>query len=213
MEFKVYFEQPTIISCKGNDFNAVFPSHVNRITVEIPEPLCPFCNHTLKNAQCTCRRYTDALKRFKIRHYGTEEVNVRAYEIKVVSSYTFKPEQVEFSKVSATMALSLYPKLLSGQTCTLSLCGTWMLTSASYENGKLKFYYTKKGDNAVYKCQISLPDFKPVQYTDIEIYRMFEKYTFKSRNKYRLGGCVRDFQPKVIATWGYSEFLQKLQRK
>ena len=213
MEFKVSFEQPAIVGVKGSDLNSVFPPHVKRITVETTEPACPFCNRMLKNAMCSCRRYDEALKRFKIRHYGTEKINIRAYEIKVVNCYNFERQQVEFSKVSDLEALSIYPRLMVGETCNLSLYGTWVLTTATYENGKLKFYYTKKGDNSVYKCQISLPDFKPLQYKTIEFYRLEQKYVPRQNHKPRLGGYQITFHTTVVATIGYAEFLKKLQKK
>jgi len=213
MEFKVNFERPVFVDFKGSDLTSVFPPHVKQITVETIEPSCPFCNRRLENAMCTCRRYNNALKRFKISHYGTENINIRAYEIKVVNCYTFERKQLQFSKVSALEATSVYPRLMVGTTCNISLCGTWVLTRANYENGKLQFYYAKKGDTSVYKCQISLPDFKPLQYENIEFYLVEEKYIPRNHSKKRLGGYQIDFQTTVVATIDYAEFLQKLRRK
>ena len=212
MKFKVNLVPPMIMSFKSDMASSIFPPNVKNITVEIAEPQCPFCKHILENANCSCQEFREALKRFKINNYGTEKINVRAYEIKMVVSYMFEPKQVKVSKAPTEMYSVLFPQLIVGNSFNLMMCGTWLLTKASFEDKKLKFYFIKKGDVTIYECSISLPDFKPRQYTDVEVYRMEEYYENRELSPRRLGGYMIKYKTNVIATLGYSEFLQKLQK-
>ena len=211
MKFKVNFNSPTIMSISSDMANSIFPPNVKSLTVEIIEPNCPFCNRVLENANCKCQEFREALKRFKIRNYRTEEINVRTYDIKFVSVYWFTPKQVNISKAPTEMYSVLFPQLISGNTYKAIMYGTWLLTKANFEDNKLKFYFMRKGDTIIYECHITLPEFKPQEYTDVEVYCLKTYYKNRYFGRRGLGGCIIEHTTNVIATLGYSEFLQKLQ--
>ena len=195
---------------------SVLPPQVNTILVEIPEPVCPFCGKMLNNANCLCRKFGAALKRFKIRNYGTEDINVQAYEIKIVNACRFDRSQAKVTKLSPALSLPLYPQLINGKTFHLVMCGSWQLTPATWDGKQLTFYFIKKGDDVVYKCQLPIPSLNSLEYNDVNVYRLEKQYKPRLRWARRhgaYGGCAFVYNKKVIATLGYSEYLQKLQRR
>ena len=161
------------------------PPSFDAIIIDNVEPFCPFCGKQLENAQCRCNRFTSAFKRFKMKKFGTEELNVRAYEFKIAYAIYFTPDLVEISRLSSSASLP-YLDITEASSCFISY-KKWLISLATFDNGVLEFYLISEGRDRAFKYRIKLPSFTPTRYQDVEFYRTTTVYKPKRLSAKTLG--------------------------
>lgn len=194
--------------------NSLFPLCFDKVKVQKTEPSCPFCNQTLRKAECRCSGFITAFNKLQT-DYNRTGISVKATEYLMEVSAFIAPENISMLEVGhcdITFSIFDYGVTVSANVLGYK-AGVWQLSEGFYneKEKRLSFYMRKKGQNQVYLCNIDNINLSFAEKSEVILWSGSEKFVPLSYAGTKRYGAYRiEIKEEIIAVFSYEEYLQKL---